>query len=356
MPDQNFWRDQTVLITGHMGFKGSWLCALLDRMGARTIGYGIDDREKLLYKDLKLANHTSIVGDVRDAAKFEACVSEHKPTVVLHLAAQPIVLTSYEDPLDTFASNVMGTANLLNGVRGKPYVKAAIVITSDKVYRNREWIRPYRETDELGGNDPYSASKAAAEIVTHSMAVSFFKAGSPTAVASVRAGHVIGGGDWADFRLLPDAARAFAEGQPLEVRNPLATRPWQHVLDPLNGYLTIAQALCENREKTSEISSAWNFGPSPDDVLTVGDVCERFVRAWGGDVSWRVQQSADAPKEARSLSVDSSLAIGRLKWRPVWEVDESIARTAHWYRDYQNGQPGSDLVDRDIDAFLDTTE
>ena len=350
--DSGFWRGRRVFITGHMGFKGTWLSYLLSRLGAATIGFGFDHRSMLLYRDLEIPAHTHIEGDVKDVTALSAALSGSAADVVIHMAAQPLVLSSYADPRGTFNDNIMGTANLLEAIRQTQNIEAAVIITSDKVYRNNEWVWAYRENEPLGGSDPYSASKAAAEIVTQSMIASFFSKPGKTRVASGRAGNVIGGGDWADFRLLPDAARALMHGEPLMVRNPHSTRPWQHVLEPLSGYLTLAQALVEHRGGGRP---AWNFGPAHEDALPVSDIADLFVAAWGGEATWQLADKAvDAPREASFLAVDVALARRELGWRPRWRVAEAVARTAAWYRDASKGIDAAALLDRDIDAFLTT--
>ena len=246
MADWQFWSGRHVLVTGHMGFKGSWLVAALDRAGARTVGFGHDDRpDPLLYRFLKFRNHVSIEADVNDTERLRHALSEHEIETVIHMAAQPFVRASYAAPLQTVRDNVLGTASVLDAISSAASVKAAIMVTSDKVYENREWHWPYREADSLGGADPYSASKAAAEIITAAFRRSFFASDKSAQVATVRAGNVIGGGDWGADRLLPDAARAFSSGEPLVVRNPAAVRPWQHVLDALSGYLMVARRMLD---------------------------------------------------------------------------------------------------------------
>lgn len=348
--DPSFWSGRRVLITGHMGFKGSWLTSLLSRLGAHTFGYGQDDRSPLLYRELSFDNHISANGDINDLNSLRSTLAVAQPEILIHMAAQPIVLRSYQDPIETFTDNILGTANVLEAARGSHSLKAVIVVTSDKVYKNNEWPWAYRENDRLGGNDPYSASKAAAEIVVASMAKSFFSDPGTARVVTVRAGNVIGGGDWADFRLLPDAARAFANGRPLVIRNPLSTRPWQHVLDPLSGYLMLAEDLLGADAPPSE---AWNFGPSSEEVLPVSDVADLFVEAWGGSAAWQ-EENPSVPKkhEAHLLNVDSSLSRQILRWEPTWKVRESITRTAAWYRDHAMGAPAHSLVDRDVEAYL----
>lgn len=348
-PARQDWAGRRVFITGHMGFKGAWLCALLSRLGAETFGYGLDPRPRLLYRDLTLPRHTSVEGDINDTASLRAALAASAPDVVFHLAAQPLVRASYADPLATFETNVMGTARLLDAIRSVPSVRAALVVTSDKVYRNSEWAWGYRETDPLGGSDPYSASKAAAEILTSAMASSYFSDG-PVGLATVRAGNVIGGGDWAVDRLVPDAVRACEQGQPLVVRNPSSTRPWQHVLDPLAGYLAAAERLLGS---PSQPYASWNFGPSADDLMSVGETAELFVQSWGNGASWRVAEpSGTSPKEARVLAIDSSLARLELGWRPRWSTVEAIRRTASWYRRFARSAGAGELVEGDITDYL----
>ena len=263
----------------------------------------------------------------------------------------PIVLRSYAEPLRTFQDNIIGTANVLEAARHAASVRATVIVTSDKVYRNRETGQAYREDDPLGGLDPYSASKAAAEIVTQSMIASFFREQEGKTAASVRAGNVIGGGDWAEYRLLPDAARALSRGDDLLVRNPDSTRPWQHVLEPVSGYLMLAEEMLGGDVQGYD---AWNFGPEIEDALPVAEVAELFVREWGGNAAWR-RENADSVglHEAKLLSVDSSRARDFLQWRPRWSVQESVKRTARWYKDAHDGADANLLLDRDIDAYLE---
>ncbi|MDR3470303.1 MAG: CDP-glucose 4,6-dehydratase [Devosia sp.] len=352
--DGAFWQDRTVLVTGHMGFKGAWLVYLLARLGAETIGYGFDRRPRLLYRGLAIPGHTSVEADVNDLPTLRQAIRTGHPSIILHLAAQPIVLTSYQDPLGTFRDNIMGTASLLEAARAAQDLEAIVVVTSDKVYRNDEVHRAYREGDSLGGRDPYSASKAAAEIVTAAMIASFYSDSDSPGVATARAGNVVGGGDWADFRLLPDAARAFAEGRKLEIRNPDSVRPWQHVLEPLMGYLQLAQALARQRQAIP--ARAWNFGPRPEDAVSVRDVADLFVGAWGEGGAWTGSPREGARHEAGLLAVDSTLSATHLGWTPRWHVAEAVGRTARWYRDHQHGVPAAALIDRDIDAYLSPAE
>jgi CDP-glucose 4,6-dehydratase len=348
--DRHFWKDRRVFVTGHMGFKGAWLCSLLAHIGAESIGFGRDERERLLYKELNLTGHSHHLGDINNLPALTAVLSGSGADILFHLAAQPLVLASYADPVGTFETNVMGTVRVLEAARKAPGLKAIVVVTSDKVYRNNEWAWGYREQDTLGGMDPYSASKAAAEVAAAAMIRSFFVADSAPKVATARAGNVIGGGDWAEYRLLPDAARAISTGQVLVVRHPQSTRPWQHVLDPLAGYLMLAETLAGRRTA----HAAWNFGPAQEDVMTVGAVADLFVAAWGGEAAWiAAPKPADAKHEAGQLTIDSSLARRDLGWHPRWRSDEAIRRTAAWYRDRAAGVQASALVERDIIDFFE---
>ncbi|QHE83740.1 CDP-glucose 4,6-dehydratase [Hydrogenophaga sp. BPS33] len=347
--DSTFWAGKPVFVTGHMGFKGAWLCALLSRMGARTTGYGLDERERLLYNELSIPEHAHHVGDINDLPSLSAALDGSDAEVLFHLAAQPIVLNSYADPVGTFEANVMGTVRVLQAARSLPSLKAIVVVTTDKVYRNNEWAWGYREQDTLGGQDPYSASKAAAEIATHAMVASFFKGPDAPGVATSRAGNVIGGGDWADHRLLPDAARALGAGAPLVCRNPHSIRPWQHVLDPLVGYMMLAEDLAQGQR-------AWpalNFGPVAEDVLTVGNVADIFVSTWGAGASWIASQvETGVQKESGVLTLDSTLARCELGWSPRWSSADAVRRTACWYRAHGQGVSAGELVHTDITDYL----
>jgi CDP-glucose 4,6-dehydratase len=352
MTATTFWRERRVLVTGHMGFKGAWLTAVLDRLGAYTLGYGTDDRDPLLYRNLALDHHTSIDADILDTERLAAAIADRGIDIVFHLAAQPNVRESYLKPLETFSANILGTASVLEAARSAASVEVVVCATSDKVYENQEWDWAYRETDSLGGRDPYSASKAAAEIVARSMASSFFgPAGHRARVVTVRSGNVIGGGDWCKDRIIPDAARAFSKGDTLMVRNPHSTRPWQHVLDPLWGYMELARFL---HAADHAPHPAWNFGPDPV-FSPVSEVVERFAAVWGNGCHWAVEQGA-GPKlhEAGRLSVDSTRARRELGWRPLWNLGETVNRSAHWYRDFC-GDPSraGELVRRDIDDYFE---
>ncbi|MDF1522545.1 MAG: CDP-glucose 4,6-dehydratase [Trueperaceae bacterium] len=336
MIDAPFWSGRRVFVTGHTGFKGSWLASWLLELGADVHGYALrPPTEPNLHDALGLGGaFEAAIADVRDAERLRSELARARPEVVLHLAAQPLVRRSYADPLETFGSNVMGTANLLDAVRSVPDVRAVVVVTSDKVYENREWPWPYRESDALGGHDPYSSSKAATELVAASFRRSYFPpaelARHGVAVATARAGNVIGGGDWASDRLVPDLVRGFARGEPVVIRNPAAVRPWQHVLEPLAGYLVLAQRLYAGDAAACD---GWNFGPREDDARPVGWLADRLAERWGPGASWVLDAGAH-PHEAHLLRLDWSKARTQLGWRPRWDLATTLDRTAAWYRGY----------------------
>jgi CDP-glucose 4,6-dehydratase len=340
-----------VFVTGHTGFKGSWLSYWLARLGATVTGYALEPpTDPSLFEALRLDDLLShVVADVRDQRRLAAEVLAAGPEVIFHLAAQPIVRESYAAPLETFATNVMGTVNVLEAARACQSIAAVVIVTSDKCYRNLEEGRPFIEDDAMGGRDPYSASKGCAELVTASYAASFFGEG-PGAIASARAGNVIGGGDWAPDRIVPDCVRALQDGQAIVVRNPDAVRPWQHVLEPLSGYLRLAAALLQDGRG---FEGPWNFGPSPaDGARPVRWVVERFLEEWGSG-SWTTPESHEAqPHEATYLSLDSAKAMAHLGWAPVWDAGESVRRTAAWYRRLVDEPArGRGLVDADLEAY-----
>lgn len=347
LPSHKFWSNKTVLLTGHTGFKGGWLALWLATMGARVAGFALPPTTTPnLFAMLGLANRVdSRFGDIRDAAEIAAVMRETKPQIVFHLAAQPLVRAGYAMPLVTFQTNVMGTAHILEAVREVDSVEVALTITTDKVYRNREWSFPYRETDHLGGHDPYSASKAAAELVATCYRDSFL-AGRNVRTATARAGNVIGGGDWSCDRLIPDAIRAWDSGNTLMVRRPAATRPWQHVLDPLSGYLVLAEKLFAK----ADLPTAFNFGPGGAATADVRTVVELARRGYGrGEVTYG--DGSDGPHEANLLALDTSQAQAVLGVKPRWPLDISVQKTMSWYRAVAEGGDAWSICQADIAAF-----
>jgi CDP-glucose 4,6-dehydratase len=348
-----------VLVTGHTGFKGSWLALWLHQLGARVSGYALEPPSQPNHFEASIIGDLlveDIRGDIRDTTLMADTVERLRPDVLFHLAAQPIVQTSLADPLETFDINVMGTASVLNAVRVSGLPCAVVVATSDKCYRNDGESRGFRESDPLGGHDPYSASKAGQELVVGAYRSSYFPvdriAEHGVRLASVRAGNVIGGGDWAEDRIVPDAVRALAKDEDLVVRNPGSTRPWQHVLEPLSGYLALAEKLLTD-PNPSRWSEAWNFGPVPGDEATVADLATAFVRTWGSG-RWITPEGVSSDVEARTLRIAIDKAVSVLGWQPRWRLDVTIERTVTWYRQYYQGS-GDSMRQRslgDIEAYM----
>lgn len=343
-----FWSGKRVFITGHTGFKGGWLALWLQSLGAKVHGYALNaPTDPHLFGVARVAegmsNHT--IADIRDADKFSAALQAARPEVVFHLAAQPLVRYSYTAPVETYAVNIMGTVNLLEAVRATPGVRAVVNVTTDKCYENREWLWGYREDEALGGHDPYSSSKACSELVTAAYRRSFLDAAG-VALASARAGNVIGGGDWAVDRLLPDFLRALDAGGTLQIRSPNAIRPWQHVLEPVSGYLILAERLFNNQKSFAE---GWNFGPSDDDARTVRWIVEQLVKATPG-AAWA---SIDTPQphEAGYLKLDSSKARTRLGWQPRWRLATALAKTLEWHNAWRNGKDMRAVTLAQIDEY-----
>ena len=336
-----------VLVTGHTGFKGSWLTLWLSDLGAEVTGYALAPDGPSLFERAGVERHCrSHIADVRDAARIAAVVREARPDVIFHLAAQPLVRASYERPLETLEVNVLGIAHLLEAVRAAARPCAVVVVTSDKCYENREWLYGYREDEPMGGHDVYSMSKGAAELVTASWRRSFFPvhelARHGVAVASVRAGNVVGGGDWAKDRIVPDAMEALASGRAIRVRNPHGVRPWQHVLEPLGGYLLLGARLLG--PGAADHAEAWNFGPLPEDARPVRDVVDAIVANWGSG-RWEEARDPRAPHEAVLLRLSIDKAAARLGWAPRWRFDETFRRTVEWYRACHEGAPPAALAD-----------
>ena len=331
--DPAFWADKRVFLTGHTGFKGGWMALWLAEMGASVTGLALEPPTKPSFYDvcgLAKSLHGDLRIDIRDASALASAMKAAAPDVVFHLAAQPLVRRSYQDPTETFLTNVMGTVNLFEAMRATPSVKAAVNVTTDKCYENKEWFWPYRENERLGGYDPYSSSKACAELVTASYRRSFFSKGG-VLVASARAGNVIGGGDWATDRLLPDVFRAVQANEALVIRSPYATRPWQHVLEPICGYLTLAQSLYEKGE---EFAEAWNFGPEESDSRSVQWILEKLI-SLGLPLDWKHD---DGPHvhEASQLMLSSAKAKSKLHWYPRWNLDSALAHTMAWHKAWRD--------------------
>jgi len=352
-----FWCGKRVLLTGHTGFKGSWLSLWLQSMDAQVVGYALaPPTEPSLFEVAGVgAGMTSVIGDIRDLEHLRAVFAEHKPEIVIHMAAQPLVRYSYAEPVETYSTNVMGTVNLLEAVRGTPGVKAVVNVTTDKCYENREWAWGYRENEAMGGYDPYSSSKGCAELVTAAYRNSFFNSATfnvkhSTAIASARAGNVIGGGDWAEDRLIPDIMRAITQGRSVTIRNPHAIRPWQHVLEPLSGYLKLAQKLYEEGAAYAE---GWNFGPNDEDAKPVQWIVEQLTQSWGEGASWLLD-GGEHPHEAHYLKLDCSKAKGRLDWHPRWHLDEALKRIVDWQKQYLYGRDMRAVTIEQIDLYLKT--
>jgi CDP-glucose 4,6-dehydratase len=333
-PDPQFWSARRVLVTGHTGFKGAWLCLWLASLGARVAGFGRAPSAPSLYALARVGEDVEHVeGDVRDGEAVAAAVARLAPEVVIHMAAQALVRRSFADPVETYATNAMGTVHVLDAVRRRGAdVRVIVIVSSDKCYENREWVWGYREDDRLGGHDPYSSSKACAELVTAAYRSSFFDGEAAAAVASARAGNVFGGGDFGEDRLLPDVFRAALAGAAIRVRNPHAVRPWQHVLNPLSGYLRLAERAWNDRA----YATAWNFGPPDDDARPVRWIVERLAALWGEPLRWEIDPGPH-PHEARRLKLDSSLARARLGWAPTWSLEAGLERTVAWHRAQRDG-------------------
>jgi CDP-glucose 4,6-dehydratase len=339
-----FWKGKRVFVTGHTGFKGAWLILWLRKLGATVTGYALQPptEPSLFTIASAAAGIRSITADIRDLQALAQALNEAKPEIVLHLAAQSLVHASYKDPVATFATNVLGTVNVLEASRQASGVRAIVNVTSDKCYENRGWQRGYGEDDAMGGHDPYSSSKGCAELVTAAFRRSFFSQPGSAALASARAGNVIGGGDWAADRLVPDIVRAIVAGRPVEIRNPAAVRPWQHVLEPLHGYLLLAERLYAEPQT---FAAGWNFGPSENDARDVLWIVKRFVELWGPQAKWALDGKTH-PHEAAYLKLDASRAQEKLKWRPVLDLDTALRWIVDWHRAHAKGEA--------MDRFTDT--
>ncbi|CCE04769.1 CDP-glucose 4,6-dehydratase [Bradyrhizobium sp. STM 3843] len=352
-----FWKARRVFLTGHTGFKGSWLALWLKHVGAQVFGYSLPPpTTPSIFESAGLANvlDGTMVGDIRDLGQLTRAMADVKPDVVVHLAAQAIVFSSFEDPVGTFGSNVMGTVNVLESARHVDTIRTMLIVTSDKCYENSEVGPPRSESDAMGGDDPYSASKGCAELVTHAYRSSFFGAGEqhPVTVMSARAGNVIGGGDFARYRLIPDLVRGAREGRPVMIRNPAATRPWQHVLEPLSGYLTLIERAWEH---AGGVAEGWNFGPAADDVREVGWVADRFADCWGiaRNEAWR-KDSRSFPTEKLTLQLDSTKVAARLGWQPRWTIEQTLNRVVDWYKREAEGFNAHNLIIEQIEDYVNS--
>lgn len=348
----DFYRGKRVLLTGHTGFKGSWMCKVLTMAGADVAGYSLEPPTSPSLFDLCIEDKSikNIIGDIRDLDHMGQVFSEERPEIVIHMAAQPIVRESYKDPVYTYETNVMGTVNLLECVRRTDSVTSLINVTTDKVYLNREWVWGYREDEELNGYDPYSNSKSCSELVTSSYVNSFFRDGGP-AVTTCRAGNVIGGGDFAVDRIIPDCIRAAKEGRQIVVRNPYSTRPYQHVLEPVMAYLMIAQAQYEDKS----LMGSYNIGPNEADCWTTGRLVERFCFGWkktaGGDIGW-MDKSDGGPHEASFLKLDCSKVKAVFGWEPRWDLETALGKTIEWYAAYLEGRDMSETMENQIREYI----
>lgn len=328
-----FWKGKKVFLTGHTGFKGSWISLWLQTMGAIVKGYSLNPPTiPSLYFEANVGdNMDSQIADIRDLDVLKKSMISFNPDVLIHMAAQPLVRLSYLEPVETYTTNVIGTVNVLEAARYCTNLKAIVSVTTDKCYENREWDWGYRENEPMGGHDPYSNSKGCAELVTSAYRNSFYYSADTASIATARAGNVIGGGDWAEDRLIPDILKAFEKSQPVVIRNPLSTRPWQHVLEPISGYLILAEHLYQNGD---EFDQAWNFGPKEDDCKPVNWILDKMVSEWGKGASWELDNNSN-PHEAGSLKLDCSKAAAKLNWQPIWNLEHTLDLIVNWHQDWR---------------------
>ena len=353
----SFWNGKSVFLTGHTGFKGGWLSLWLASMGAKVTGYAlVPNTTPSFFEVAKVRDeiNQSHIADIRDLERLQEGMAKAQPEIVIHMAAQPLVRFSYVNPVETYATNVMGTVHVLESIRALDCVRATVIVTTDKCYENKEWVWGYRENEPMGGHDPYSNSKGCAELVTSAYRQSFFPAGKyaehQVAIASARAGNVIGGGDWSEDRLIPDAIKAFEADQTLMIRNPLATRPWQHVLEPLSGYLILAQALYEQGNK---FASAWNFGPRDEDNRSVQEVVELMISQWDQSARWE-KEGSEQPHEANLLKLDCSKAHSLLGWIPKWDLEIATQKIVEWQKAFKAKENMQAVSLAQINQYMNT--
>lgn len=348
----SFWKDKKVFLTGHTGFKGSWLSLWLQSMGAVVKGYSLappTNPSLFLVADVA-KNMESQIGDIRDLVQLKESMLAFNPAILIHMAAQPLVRLSYIEPVDTYTTNVIGTVNVLEAARSCPNLKAIVSVTTDKCYENKEWAWGYRENEPMGGHDPYSSSKGCAELVTSAFRNSFFNSNDTAALATARAGNVIGGGDWADDRLIPDILKAFENSKSVVVRNPLSTRPWQHVLEPLSGYLVLAEHLYDYGQDYAE---AWNFGPKEEDCKPVNWILDKMVTTWGEGAGWELDKN-NHPHEAGFLKLDCSKAASKLHWQPKWNLEHTLNLIVNWHQDWRADKNSNERCMQEIANYSNT--
>lgn len=350
----NFYKNKCIFITGHTGFKGTWLCRILINAGAKVTGYSLAPPTTPSLYELTgtSSNIVSILGDIRDSVKLVESVKAAKPDIIFHLAAQPLVRLSYKEPVETYSTNVMGTVNILEAVRQCDSVKSFVNVTTDKVYENKEWCWGYRENENLCGFDPYSNSKSCSELVTYSYRNSFFAGSENTAISTARSGNVIGGGDYAEDRIIPDCIRAVKKNQSIVLRSPNSTRPYQHVLECLNGYLLLAKVQYEDKT----IQGAYNFGPDDESCITTGGLTDLFCKAWGSGAQWKSIAQADAPHEANFLKLDNTKSKTVLHWKPQWDIRTAVEKVVEWEKSLQNGCSADEITDKQIKDYFSTRE
>ena len=348
--DPTFWKNKRVFITGHTGFKGSWLSLWLQTLGAEVKGFALEPPSSPALFDVAIVAEgmESTLGDIREADSVASSMRDFNPDILIHMAAQPLVKLSYREPVQTYATNVMGTVHVLEAARRCSNLRCIVNVTTDKCYENREWEWGYRESEPMGGHDPYSNSKGCAELVTSSYRKSFFNTPESPALASARAGNVIGGGDWAEDRLIPDILRAFESNELVTVRNPDSTRPWQHVLEPLSGYLVLAQQLWQNG---SSVAEGWNFGPREEDARAVNWILDHMVESWGEQAGWTLDEKVHA-HEAKFLKLDISKAHNRLQWSPSWGLETTLVKIISWHKAWMAGEDMQERCINEINQYM----